>query len=361
MQEGRAGDGLWRAGDGLNFDLVAEQVLKGIAAADEVCLAVPDEDFRGLETGIEIGGHLESVGAGIVENEIVTFANFIDGAVPGEGVGLADVADYRIAAGFAFRIADIDDAMVSIVEHGADEVIEAAVDADEGSRIGLFDDVDLCNEAAAFADQEFAGFEPYLEAAGAGRFAGGGPHCSVRVVVEGLFDFGGEVCDVRFPVPFFVGHLEAASQIEELKLAEFRDEIEEYFDAFYKYVDVLDLAAGMDMKIGDVEIVFFYEVQDLVDLLDGDAELAFIVTGGDLEVAAGHDVGAETDAYRVGVTEFPAELLQVGKAVDIDDDAERPGLFDLVEADAVGGIQDPVGREPGMKGQAYFVDRAAID
>ena len=38
------------------------------------------------------------------------------------------------------------------------------------------------------------------------------------------------------------------------------------------------------------------------------------------------------------MTEFRAEFFQVGQAVDIDDDAQVLGFFDLFESDAVGGI-----------------------
>jgi hypothetical protein len=65
--------------------------------------------------------------------------------------------------------------MIGIVEHRTDEVVEAAVDADKGGGIGCFDDVDLGDEVAAFADQEFTGLEPNLQWAAAGiRMAGEG-------------------------------------------------------------------------------------------------------------------------------------------------------------------------------------------
>ena len=72
-----------------------------VAAADEVSLTVFDKDFGGFVPGVEVGGHLETIGAGIAKDEVVPFADFADAAVPGEGVGLADIADDGIAARFA--------------------------------------------------------------------------------------------------------------------------------------------------------------------------------------------------------------------------------------------------------------------
>ena len=146
----------------LKLDLVAQQVLEDVAAADEVGLTIFDEDFGGFITGVEIGGHLKTIGAGVAEYEIVAFANFVDGTVPGEGVGFADIADDGITFGRSVRVADILDTMIGVVEHRPDEVIESAVDADKGGGVRLFYYIYLGDEVTAGADKEFAGFEPDL-------------------------------------------------------------------------------------------------------------------------------------------------------------------------------------------------------
>ncbi len=99
-------------------------------------LAILYKHFGWLIAGIEIGGHLETVGAGVVKDKIITFTNFVDGAGPGEGIGLADIADDGILFWRAAGVADIFDAMIGVVEHGADQVVETAVDAYEGGGIG---------------------------------------------------------------------------------------------------------------------------------------------------------------------------------------------------------------------------------
>jgi len=92
--------------------------------------------LRRFVPGVEVGGHLEPVSAGVIKYEVVPFSYFIDGAIPGEGVGLADIADDGIVLGLAVGVADVIDTMIGIVEHRTDEVVEAAVDADKGGGIG---------------------------------------------------------------------------------------------------------------------------------------------------------------------------------------------------------------------------------
>src|ERR1700733_10393279 len=178
---------------------------------------------------------------------------------------------------------------------------------------------------------------------------------------KGFFDLLGQECDVGARVAILIGDLEAAAEVDELQLRESRDQVEEDADALYKDIDIADLATGMDMQVGNMEVIFIDELEDLVDLLDGDAELALVMTGRDLEVAACHDVGAEPDADRIGMTEFLAKLFKVRKAVDIDDDAQRPGLFDLFKGDAIGGVEDAFFGEAGMEGQPDLVYAAAVD
>ena len=146
----------------LKLDLIAQQVLEDVAAANEAGGTVFDEDFGGFIPGVEIRGHFKTIGAGVAEDEIISFVDFIDGTVPGKGVGFADIADDGITFGRPVGIADILDTMIGIVEHRPDEVIESAVDADKRGSIRFFYDIHLSDEVTAGADQEFTGFEPDL-------------------------------------------------------------------------------------------------------------------------------------------------------------------------------------------------------
>jgi hypothetical protein len=215
----------------------------------------------------------------------------------------------------------------------------------------VLDDIDLGDEVAAFADEEFTRFEPNLQGAAAG----------IGVTFEGFGYFLGEQLDIRFRVAVFIRDFEPAAEVDEFQVIEPGDQIEEDLDAFDEDVGIYDLAACMNVEIGYFQLIFFDETQHLFDLVDGDAELAFIMTGGDLEIAACHDVRAETHADGIGPAEFSAEFLQVRKTIDVDDDTEGLCLFDLVEADAIGGIEHSFRREACMEGKLHFIHGAAVD
>jgi hypothetical protein len=166
--------------------------------------------------------------------------------------------------------------------------------------------------------------------------------------------------DIGFRVAVFVRDFEPAAEVDEFQVIEPGDEIEEDGDAFDEDIGIYDLAACMDVEIGHFEVVLVDEVEDFVDLVDGDAEFALIMTGGDLEIAASHDVGAEADTDGIGPAEFPAEFLQVGEAVDVDDDTKGLRFFYLVETDAVRGVEHPFRREAGMEAKPHFIHRAAV-
>ena len=60
-----------------------------------------------------------------------------------------------------------------------------------------------------------------------------------------------------------------------------------------------------------------YNRQHFVYLFKRYSKFTFLMTGRNLQVTTRHNIGAQADAYRVTMTEFFAELLQVGKAVNI--------------------------------------------
>ncbi len=241
--------------------------------------------------------------------------------------------------------------MIGVVEHRPDQVVETTVDAHERSGGGLLDHIDPGDEETAFADQEFAGLEPDLE----------GPSAGVGVAGESLFDLLGQQFDIGLDVAGLDGDLEPAAQVDEFEFGEMRDDVEEYPDAAYEDVDVGDLAAGMDMKVTDAELVSFYEGQDPVDLVDRYAELAFVVTGGNFKITARQDIGSQSDADGITMSISRAKLFQVGQAIDIYDDPQVAGFGDLVETDAVGGIEYALRGEAGVEGEPDLVDGATVD
>src|ERR1700712_3464275 len=101
----------------------------------------------------------------------------------------------------------------------------------------------------------------------------------------------------------------------------------------------------MDMQIADADMVLLNDGKEPVDMFYGDAEFTFIMTGGDLEIASRQDIWPQANADGITMSEFLTEFLQVGQAIDIDDDAQSLRLHDLVKTDAIGSIQDPCGGE----------------
>ena len=101
------------------------------------------------------------------------------------------------------------------------------------------------------------------------------------------------------------------AEVDKLQLLELRYQVEKNVDTFYEYLYIFDLAACVDVQVGDMEIVFFYQKQDLVGLIDGDAEFAFVMPCADLEIAAGHDIGAEPHSYRVAMPIGLAKFFEI--------------------------------------------------
>ena len=159
---------------------------------------------------------------------------------------------------------------------------------------------------------------------------------------------------VSGPHPYW--HFEAAAQVDEFQLFEMGTISNRMSMPFTNTIHILDLAAGMDMQVGDMKLVFFNKGQYFIYLIDGYTEFAFVMTGRDFEIAAGHDIGTQADSYRVGMSECLTEFLQVGQAVDIDENAKIAWLPDFFEIDAVGGIEDPVRGKAGVQGQFHFID-----
>src|ERR1700753_345834 len=81
----------------LNFYLISQQIFKPVAAADKMRFTFFYQHLCRLIPGIEIGGHFESVGAGIMKDEKIAFADLIDRSVPGKGIRLTNIPDNRIA------------------------------------------------------------------------------------------------------------------------------------------------------------------------------------------------------------------------------------------------------------------------
>jgi len=228
----------------LGDDLRGGEVLQGFAAADEVVFAVDNQHFSRSVARVVVRGHGEAVGAGILEAKQVADVQRVDLAVPAEGVGFADVSHDSVNLGSAQRVADVEDVVVGLVEHGADHVVEAAVHASEDRGSGLLDDVGARQEVAGLADQVFARLEHQGQV-----FS----HFLAKLV-ELLAHHLPKLRDVRFDVLGFVLDLEAAAEVDVLELVEFPGHVEEDVRSGLEDVHVEDVGAGVHVYADDVEL-----------------------------------------------------------------------------------------------------------
>jgi hypothetical protein len=116
----------------------------------------------------------------------------------------------------------------------------------------------------------------------------------------------------------------------------------------------------MNVQVADAEVVFFYEGEYLIDLVDRDTEFTFIVTGRYFKVATRHDVGTQAKAYRIAMAILLTKFVEIGKAVNVNDDAQLFGLCYFAECDPIGSIQDTLRGEASMEGQFRFIDGATV-
>src|SRR5262245_53624232 len=93
------------------------------------------------------------------------------------------------------------------------------------------------------------------------------------------------------------------------------------------------------MKIGNEDRIFLNDLHYPVQLLYRYPEFAFIVTSGDLDISACHDIRAKPYTYRVAMTIFLTEFLEVGQTIDIHIHAKCYRFLNFVKGNTVGGIQ----------------------
>ena len=123
----------------LNF--VTNQVLKGFPASDEFSFTVDNHYFRRTESRVVVVAHSKAISTRIVNGQNIAFPHFGNFAVVAQSIGFADVTDHGIQARQSIGVAHIFNAVISIVKHGANEVILAAINPNKNSAGGLFYDI----------------------------------------------------------------------------------------------------------------------------------------------------------------------------------------------------------------------------
>ena len=303
--------------------------------ADEVVFSLMEHHFGRAGAAVVVARHRVPVGARVEEAEDVAFAHFADAPVPREGVGFADVAHHGVDARGALRIADVDDVMVAVVEHRADEVVEAAVDAHEHRGGGLLDDVRLHEEVACLADEELAGLEPQLEVA----------PVFLAEFVEARGELLAERFNIGLNIVWLIGDFEAAAEVNELEVFEMLCGFEQHVGTAQEHVHIEDVAAGVHVQPVHFDARGLHDALHVAKLVDADAELAVYMPGGDFRVAAREDVRVDADAHGHGVAIDMPELVEDADVVNVDVHSVLDCFFDFVNAHAVGGVNDFFGRE----------------
>ena len=116
-----------------------EQIIECFAPTNQMGLPVHHQDLRRSEPGIVIRGHRKTVGPGSEKGQDVPFAYRGNLAIDPEGFGFADVAPYGVDAGLARGSGQVDDWVLAILEHGADQVVEARIHTGKDGGVGSRD------------------------------------------------------------------------------------------------------------------------------------------------------------------------------------------------------------------------------
>ena len=76
-----------------------------------------------------------------METEDITFSNFSNLPIGGEGIGLAYIANYRVESFFTFGVRYVLDVVVGTIKHRAYKVVKTCIDPCKYSRGSLFYDI----------------------------------------------------------------------------------------------------------------------------------------------------------------------------------------------------------------------------
>ena len=96
------------------------------------------------------------------------------------------------------------------------------------------------------------------------------------------------------------------------------------------------------------------------ELVDGNAEFRVYMPGRNLIVATRLNMRIDADKNRIAAAKTIAKLLQHGKVIYIQMNAELLGFQYFRKSDAIGRIQYPVRREAGMQSKLCFINADAI-
>ena len=100
--------------------------------------------------------------------------------------------------------------VIRLIEHRANKVIQARIDAGKNGGGGCFHHVRFHQEVPSFADKKLAGLKHQLKVA-AVRFA---------ELAEARTELFTKVFDIGSNAAFFIGHLETGAKVEVVQIGE---------------------------------------------------------------------------------------------------------------------------------------------
>ena len=235
--------------------------------------------------------------------------------------------------------------MICTVEHRSDQLRKAGVAAGDQTAAVALERVHLREQISRFGHHVLAGLETHRE-----LFA---------ALFAELTEAAGDLRPHRHVVdPFLiraVGHLEAAAEIEELKIGEvrLRGDPHQIFHALIDRFRMLKSAAGVLVQTDNPELPFADDLQHLVDRLQQNAEFGQIAAGHGLLAVAVADIRIEAQT-EIEPGMALRQLAQPGERADVHHHAGGEHLFDLGIGHVVGRIDDLLRGEAELEGEMDF-------
>ena len=136
---------MWRSPNGTIRNILGGTIFR----QPIICKNVP-RIITNWNHPIVVARHAKAVRSGIAKHQKVSFFNFGNLSVVGKGVSFTDVTHHGIEARFPVGVGQVFNVVVRIVEHGANQVIEAAVHLSKNGRGGLFHHIYRGNKMPCF-------------------------------------------------------------------------------------------------------------------------------------------------------------------------------------------------------------------
>ena len=320
--------------------------------ADELGLAVVDEDLGAEGPGVVVAAHGESVGSRVVDDHDVALVGLGEHPVVTEVVaGLADGSrDVELGGAGLAELASVLDVVEGVVHGGPDEGVESGVHSDVLLGAGVLHVGAPGEQDGGVADEVPSGLQDDLP--------------DVGVLLEHVGDLGGHLAQVHLVLVGLVGDPDSSSDVHELEvdagLADLVDEFGEHFRLLDEGLDALSAGADVGVDSDGVESQVLCPEVGLDDLVLGDAELGTLVPGDDLGAVSGADAGGDPEGYGSSRL-YLCQTLHFGDGVEVDHDPRLSHLLEFLGAHEDTGVHDLVRAEAGLETGLDLADGDGVD